>query len=336
MAFTANQLQDAFAIAVEHINKDIPDVMTKANFFLHKIFQNKKYVSGGRQFQLPLNHVELQSQGFINGTTDTVSTNPQQTFTFGTLDWKYHYDTVSVTLDDLTKTEDSKEALISLMKGKVAAAKGSVARDLSTAAHTSGTASNKGFNGLPDIFAASGTAYAGLTDTDFTNGDEWLTELDSTVQAVTYANLSKMVGTIRGRTQGIYNQEGKPYRLDTAFSNSAVQEEFINSEQIKARYVDQKTLEAGFDVVKFRNMDWGIDEFSSGSADGSTADNFLYLVTSNSMGFFYKYGFDKKAPVSQDQAILPNQPLLFNVNYLAGNIYCENRRVNGLFKTLIA
>ena len=171
MAFSSEQLQDAFAVATTNIQKEIPDVMTKANYFWFKITENKKYLSGGVNVQFPLNHKELDSQAFINGTTDIVSTNPQQTFTFGTLNWKFFYDTVAITLDDLTKTGDSKEAIVSLFVAKVNAAKNSVARNLSTAAHTSGTSANKQFNGLPDIFAASGTAYAGLLDTDFDTAD---------------------------------------------------------------------------------------------------------------------------------------------------------------------
>ena len=98
MTFTAAQLQDAFAVATENIQKDIPDLMTKANFFWYKIMQNKEYLSGGRNIQFPVNHKELESQGFINGTTDVLSTNPQQSFTFGTLNWKFFYDKLFIQL----------------------------------------------------------------------------------------------------------------------------------------------------------------------------------------------------------------------------------------------
>jgi hypothetical protein len=146
-----------------------------------------------------------------------------------------------------------------------------------------------------------------------------------------------MISKLKARTQGQINKtNGKIYKLDTAFSNSAVHQEFMNSEQIKARYHTSTRLDAGFDSINILGLDWVVDEYSAGSADGSTADNYLYLVTANSMLFFYKYGFDKECPLEQTGAILPTQPIRFDVNYLTGNIACENRRANGVFKALVA
>ena len=146
-----------------------------------------------------------------------------------------------------------------------------------------------------------------------------------------------MIEKLRSRTQGLYNQTtSKEYKVDLAFSNHSTRFAYTASEQNKARYVDQKTLEGGFDVIKINGVDWVVDEFTPGSQDGTTADNFLYILSTASMMLFYKYGFDRKSPLTQTNTIIPNQPIMFNINYLAGNIACENRRVNGLFKTLIA
>lgn len=337
MTFSTQQLQDAFAVATQHIQKDIPDTMTKANYFWYKMITNKVYKDGGTNIQFPINHKELQSQSFINGTTDILSTNPQQTFTYGYLEWKYFYDVVAITLDDLTKTQDSASAIIDLFKAKTMAAKNSVTRKLSEAAHTSGTGVNKQFNGLPDIFAASGTSYASLLDTDFDVSNQWMPIIDSSTQIVNYRNIARMIGQLRARCQGIYNQStGKSYNVDLAFSNYAVREAFAASEQNKARYADQQTLEAGFDAIKINGVDWVVDENTPGSADGSTADNYLYVLSSPSIMLFYKYGFDKSCPMASTGERVPNQAIMFNVNFLTGNLACENRRVNGVFKTLIA
>lgn len=337
MTFTADQLLDAQAVATQYIQENIPDVMTKANYAFNMFMNNKSYKSGGTKIQFPLNHKELESQGFINGTTDVLSTNPQQTFTYGELEWKYFYDTVAVTLDDLTKTQDTPKAIVDLFMAKAQAALNSVARKLSTAVHTSGTAANKQWNGLPDIFAASGTAYAGQTDTNFDTADAWLTEIDSSTQIVNYKNISKMIDKLRQRCQGLYNQTtGKKYNIDIAFSNYAVRNEYSASEQNKARYVSQETLKSGFDVININGVKWAIDGYTPGSADGSTADNYLYIVSSGSMMLFYKYGIDKPCPMDSKAERIPNQPIQFNVNFLSGNMACENRRVNGVFKTLVA
>lgn len=337
MAFTSEQYQDAFAVATQHINKSIPDLMANKIFLLKKLYDNKVFKSGGTFIQFPVNHKELASKGFINGSTDVISTNPNQMFTYGELNWKYYYHTVAITLDDLTKTQDSKEAIISLMMGKANAAKGSIARELAEIAYSTGTAANKRWNGMADIFAASGTAYAGLLDTDFDTADAWLPEIDTTTNIVSYTNISRMIGKLRTRTQGLFNQStGKEYKVDTMLSNYAVREKYLSAQQIQQRFVDAKNLDSGFDIVRVNGVDWAVDSYCPGSADNSTADNYLYILSFNSMMLFYKYGIDRDPPLKQTKNPLPDQPIMINVGYIAGNMACENRRVNGVFKNLIA
>ncbi len=337
MALTAAQLSDVSSVAEDYIEKGIPDTLGLANFGLHHLMQNKKYISGGDTVRYPILLKETESADFINGTTDVTSTNPQQNFTHGNLNWKFYYCNVVVTLDDLTRAGDTEQAIVNLFTEKVNFAKNKITRDLSRAYHESGTAANKQFNGLPDIFATSGTAYAGITDTDFDDRTQWLPEIDSGTQIVNYRNISKMIDKLRQRCQGLYNQNtGQGYDVDIMFSNYAVRNAFTATEHDKARYYDKETLKAGFEVININGVKWAIDGNTPGTMDGLTADNYLYILSSKSMEFFYKYGIDKKCPLDQKSQILPNQPITFNSNYWAGNVGCNNRRVNGVFKTLVA
>lgn len=336
MAFTADQLTEAIAVAHKHIRKDIASQLTTANYLYHCMTtKNKVYVSGGTKIQQPIEYAENQSKGFIDGKFDPLDTNANQQITFAEWDWKYRYSNANITMDDLTKTHETPEAIASLLQSKKRAAVGSAVREFSESLH--GTGSNSGgkaFNGLTDIFAASGTSYATLLDTDFAAADTWLTDRDTSSPAPNYTTISKKIAKLKSRAHQ-YGAGDDGFKLDIAISNHAVQNKFMSTLQAQQRFADSNTLKAGFDGVNVNGVFWYIDEYSAGSADGTTADNYLYLICSNSMKLFYKYGLDKGSPFEQNIQ-LPNQTVKSDQMFFAGNIGCISRRVNGVFTALVA
>lgn len=329
-------LNEANAVVTQYIFKDIPDGLAKANYLWRKLaIENKEYISGGKNIQFPIKLLANNQLGFINGSTDVIDTNISQQINYGTLNWKYFYNNVSITLDDITKTNDTPLAIKSLMKAKIELGKTDAVRRLTQALHGSSTTDPKSFDGLQDaIAAASGTAYAGLLDTDYADPTAYLPVQDSTTTAVNYSNIAPLIAQVKARL----SQDGSnalDYKLDCAISNSAVYTRFMVAEQNKQRFYENTTLDAGFEGIKVNGVFWYVDEFTPGSADGATNDNYLYFLTSKSMCMFYKFGLDKQSPF--DGAIrIPNQTIQTNQMYLAGNVAVKNRRVNGVFKTLIA
>lgn len=331
MALSASQLSEANAIAVNYIYGSIPDILTKANYGLKMFYDNKQYVSGGPQIQVAIQFAANSSIGSINGAFEPIDTNENQQLTYGTLDWKFQYQNVSITLKDNTFAGDTRQAIKSLVEAKVAATKADMARYFSTMIHSSGTSSNKQWNGFPDMFAASGTAYMGLNDTDVTN---WLPIIDTTSQVVTYPVVASMIRRLRGRTQTV-GVTASQFEVDTMISNSAVMQAYMDTLQSQQRFVETKKLESGFEGITVNGVDWYVDENAAGSADGSTADNYLYVITSKSMKLFHKDGFDGKSPFDQNIQ-LASQPVKSSQVFFSGNVGCVNRYVNGVFKTLIA
>jgi hypothetical protein len=339
---TAAQLSDAAAIAVADINKEIPSLLTKANARLAMLMANKKKTLSATLLQFPINCKKLNNVKFINGITDTIDLNPGQQITNFQLNWKHMSQPISITLDDMAQASGgSPHVIADLFVTKKNLFMGDVARYMSDSIETTGYLTNANrWNGFADIFAASGTQYGGLTNTDtnlFASSTDWLTDIDSSTQTVSFANINKQVQKLRSRCQGLISQNtGKMYDVDKLYSNYAVRAEFMAQNQVLQRFAEVKDLVTGFDIVKVAGCEWFVDQTVPGSQDGTTADNYLYMVTSNSMGFKYVFGFDNPSPFDQSAAILPNQPILFDVKYLSGNIYCENRRVNGVMTTLVA
>jgi hypothetical protein len=326
-------IQDAAAVAVNAVQAEIPDLLAAKNYLYGLMLKRAKYVSGGDLIRMALNVLETPTNGFINGTTDTVSINQAQNLTYGTLNWKYFYQNYTLSLDDMTKTGDTDKAIIDLVKAKAASSKNSAVRTLSAAMYGSGSSDTNVFNGFADIFAASGTAYANVLDTVYPS---WLPVYNSSDTTPTYAVISKMMGELSEKIQQapIDNELQTEYELDVMISRAAVQDYYKTTLQNQQRFADIETVKSGFKGVSVNGVFWYTDSFCPGSVNGSTADNYLYLLSSSSFHLFYKYGFGKNNCPLDTKQTLPNQPVNINTSYYAGNLGCSNRRVNGAFKTL--
>lgn len=241
---------------------------------------------------------------------------------------------MSFTLSDFTKTDNTANAVKSLIVAKIEGAKNAATRSLSSAMYGAGSDSNSNaLNGFTDIFAASGTAYGGITNTDLDDSTTWLSEIDTSTNTINYANLNGMVRTLMARGQRFGNEIGS-FAPDMMISNSYVQGKFLASQQSNQRFIDTENLEAGFAGCKYNNINWMIDEFSPGSSDGSTADSHLYILSTPSFKFCYKYGFEGKSAPMDLNTRIPNQAVQTNQSFLVGNLICTSRRANGVFKNL--
>lgn len=338
---TTSILDDALSISRQWIRPKVPDLMGKANGAFQMFFENKEKIDGCTFIQIPINPKEIASMGAINGVTDTININPQQQFSWGTLNWKHDYYSVPITLDELAKAGSTKNAIVDLVSKKQIASFNSFIRRISNNCHLSGyTTRVKEINGLADMAAASGTQYAGLTDTNtaiFSDSSDWLFDIDSSTATVSVANINYMLSKLRERTQGLFKQNGEVYDVDTIISNYAVFAELQNvSTYPAARFTDLNDVQQGIKKFNFNGCKWLIDGFSPGTKDGSTADNYLYILSSASMELKYRWGFGDPAPMDQADAIIPNQTIKFNSDLYTYNLVCNNRRVNGVFKALVA
>ena len=157
MALTVNQLLESFAITTQAIQSKVPDLFQQANGLYSKIYDRAKYQAGGEYIQIPVFFQENQAEGFIAGdATDALNLNVNQMNTWGQIDWKFFYTALSITLKQLTKTQDSPYAIKDLFKMKVRQAMSTMTRTLSEALHGTAVGAANKFNGMDDIFAASG------------------------------------------------------------------------------------------------------------------------------------------------------------------------------------
>lgn len=332
MATATYNLDEIFAVTTKFIDDQVSEIFMNTTPLYNEIMKKKEYVDGGNRLTVPLDFNPNQSIGFISGTAaDLLNVNTQQNMISAELGWKYLYSNFSITLQDLNATADSKHAVVNLVSQKAKNTLGSVRQFLAKAFYASGASDPMAFNGMADIFAASGTAYAGLLDTnmglDEVGDKKWLPQIDTSTTSITYAALEPMITKLK--TKASIN--GNAAKLGYMVSKAAVLSKFKATQQTQQRFLPAKDLAAGFDGLNVDGIIWYADEFCPGSGSAYT----LYIINPDSIKFFYKYGFEgKNSPNDVSGLRLPNQPVMIHQKFYTGNLFCVDRRVNGVFKAL--
>jgi hypothetical protein len=331
MALTSDQLNEAVSVAHRLIADELASSFAKANYFYMVMSKRPHLVKGdGTKIQIPVQYAENEAKGFFSGEYDTVPTNANQQITFAEFDWRYFVSNSTFNLKDFT-TGTGSNAVKDLIKSKIALAKQDAVRDISSALHTSSASNPNQINSLFDAAGPSGTAYGGLSDTDLPN---WLFERDTTTNTINYANLNNVFRVLMGRGQNMSDDTGT-YAPNLMISNSFVLSKFLNSQQSQQQFTSDKDLRAGFAGCNFNGIPFVVDEFTPGSADGATADNRLYILSTNTFRMYYKYGFENaKSPMDTLSMRLPNQAAISSQTYMVMNLVNIARRYNAVFTAL--
>ena len=202
MATQTYNLDEIFAVTTKYIDDQVSEIFMNTTPLYNEIMKKKQYVDGGNRLTVALDFNPNQSIGYITGTAaDVLNVNPQQNLIPAELPWKFLYSNFSITLQDLNATADSKHAIVSLVSQKAKNTLASVRQFLAKSFYASAATDPLAFNGLGDIFAASGTSYAGLLDTDLgvdeTGDKKWLPAIDSSTTTISYASLEPMITKLK-------------------------------------------------------------------------------------------------------------------------------------------
>ena len=316
---------DIMAVTTQElIKKDIPDGLAKANalWFLMQGKRATSFNGGNGTFQFAVNLLENQSQGWIDGSTDVLNIQPSQNYVYGSLQYKKFQSTVSLTLNDFMNTEGDANKIASLALAKKASAASTFIRTVSQAIWGAGTSANMKFNGIQDVLlAGSGVSYAGINNTDYA---DWYPEIDSTTSVVSYYAINNIIGLISENLnqKPIQSELKTNYELDIMLSRSVIQTRYSSQLQTQQRWSNEEMLKSGFRNIEVNGIPWVID--------ANAPDNTLVILSSDSFNFGSLCGFgsSKKSGFDGTQ-ILPNQPIQAGTSYHIGNLWCENRRVNG-------
>jgi len=325
----AVQTDELAAGVVQYIeSKKVWDALAKRTALMkHLMTEGKQKQSGSLYIQFPIKLIPNTASGFISGTASTVSGNPSTQMQYGTLNWKYYNYNVNFTIEDLNIVT-GEEVMVNILTEKTKGALNDAIREWSSAFHGSSSSAPLQPEGLQDVVAASGTAYASLTDTDYAS-DAYLPYI-ATDSTVSYTNINKMINKIKARLQ----QEMTPTNM-FGLMNELTYSRFQSSIQNQQIFTSANVFKSGSPGFRVNEIDFSLDADVPGSQDGSTGDNFLYIFPTDIMKMYYNFGFGNPSPFD-GKVQLPLQPIMSTQHYVTFNLVCTNRRLVAVNKTLVA
>jgi hypothetical protein len=124
---------DILAVTHTELMKTIPDAIARSNALLNKLVKKRSmpFNGGNLTFQFPVAILDNEAEGWIDGSTDVISTNPNQEMVYGQLTYKKFYSNVVVSLNDIAATDDSPNAIASLIEIKKNVAQNTMTRTVS-------------------------------------------------------------------------------------------------------------------------------------------------------------------------------------------------------------
>jgi hypothetical protein len=332
-------INEISAVTKQMIIEDVPDALETAHPVIKWLTTDgRETFDGGTLIQFPVKMLANQSYGAISGTNAIVDVTPSQQDVYGTLNLKYAYFSANFTQQDYA-LNSGENAVINLIKQKTEGAKADMVRYLSTQVHGTSSSNALLWEGLKDITAATGTAYAGLLDTDYTNGSVAsavpylpVTTTDTTLN---YTNITKMMYQVRARMQ----ISGNNYKRVFGIMNPASYSKYLSSIQGQQLAVNTSDMYfSGFDGFKINGIEFYMDAYCPGSQDGTTNDNYVYLIPMDVLKLYVRWGATLGAKESpfDTEVQLPNSPIKSVQNYIAANMVCNNRRLIAVNKTFVA
>lgn len=248
--------------------------------------------TGGRQLVAPLMYGTNSTVQTFDGT-DTLDTTYQEGIDSATYDWKFYNVAVAFTLVDKIKNR-GKEAVMSLLKGKIIQAEKSLSEKINTDL-ISGT-DTKGLVGLSTMISTS-TTVGGISGSTYS---WWRGNVDATSETLSFADLRNIKNSCNNgnggskvslilATQTLYE---KMFALLTATYQ-------FNPTQAASKE-GKRLAEASFETLEFEGVPVAYDESMTSGA--------IYLINKDNykLGILKDMNFDvvdKSQPYDQHVSI---------------------------------
>ena len=293
--------------------------------------------SGGVNLQIPIKLIANATQGFIPGVGGNVGITPSIQNQYMTLNHKFFYFSTNFSLFDETVAngpEDKIKILAKKIKGSLNDANRAMANStyLGTFDSAGGTQSTYplSWDGLQDVVVASGTAYAGLLDTDYSDATAFMPYI-STATVPSYANVVDMINSTRSRIQ---QSEFDPKRIFGTM-NAGVFTKFQANVQNAQMFLDTKDMySVGMQGFRVNGVEFYLDAYCPGTGTATSSNNYIYIIPMDVWKFYYKFGFDSSSPFDTTDMRIPDQPILSTQKFIAGNWVCTDRRLISVCKTI--
>jgi hypothetical protein len=295
---------------------DVVDSITNNNALLRfmKKRGNIQTKSGGYEIARPISYAENSTYQRFSGL-DTLNVNQSEVLSAAKFDWQQAAIHVVASGREL-RMNNSKEAMIDLVKARIDAAKATAANNLSIDLYSDGALTNQ-IGGLSLLIQTNGQGtVGGINSTTYTN---WRNQFKECAGTGTWSK-----STIKGEMNAlwlncVFGQES-PDLLLSSHDFYAAYEEALQDNQ---RYTDATMAAAGFETLKYKSASV---VFDTNTNFGTTAERMYFINTKNLYLVQHSEAQwtqdDEKKPINQDGVVIPM--------YWMGNLVVTNRRRQGI------
>lgn len=317
MAFSLNTLQ---ALTQNYIAPKVVDNTFKGAPFVYWLKENGRLsLRGGLTLRFPIIKSQLNFDWYSG--TDSATLQVLEPNSAAQYNWYWGRTPFVIAEEDIDKNS-GPDGIVDIVDATEQNATLTMIEQLSTAFAGSNASASKQPDGLQDLFAASGTSYGGLLDTDFVSPATWITNLPSLLAAntLTYTDMRNLRG---GCTFGAA-------RPNLGLCNFSVFAKINALAQTNQRFGMDRIAKLGFDHVMFEDMPIMPDSHIAGSGFGNT-DNVLYFLNTDYLKLVIH---ENKAFVSRVYAPIPQQEVYIGKILVGLDLVTTQRRSHGAFKLI--
>ena len=316
MAFTYNSLQ---ALGKNYLAPRVTDNTFKGCPYGFWLKENGRLsIRGGSPINVPIIKAQLNSDWYSTGLTPA-TLEVKEPFTKAEYNWKFLRVPWALDETDILKNGGQE---IDLMDATEQVATLTMIEAFSTALFGTNASASSQLDGLQNMAGATGTAYGGLTDTDFVSPATWLMNIRTLAAAGTLTAVEMRI--MRGNaTRG----RAKP---NLGLCNFPVYGKIWALAQTAQRFGMERIAKLGFDHMMFEDMPIMPDEHSTGSG-GGTQDNWLYMLNTDYIKLVIH---EEQAFKSEVYHPIPQQEVKIGKIKVACNQITSNRRMHSVVKTI--
>jgi len=302
------------------------DNVSRNNALLSRLQQkgNVRTADGGRVITQPLIYSEINNFQWYSGS-ETLNTSPNDVIDAAEFSWKQAAVNVTWNGLEIRVQNAGREQQIDLLEARMKAAEITMANNVAISVYSDGTGSGgKELTGLAAAIGETNTnTYGGINANTYAF---WRNQTSGDV-----ANLDASAALLESEMQDMWLEcsvgNQKP---DLIVTGQALFREFWSRLSDIQRVTSTDTAVFGYNSLKFVTADVVYDGDTMTAAGGGTDPIRMYFINTDTL-FFRPHvntnftALEERSSLNQDASVIP---LVF-----AGNIACNNRRLNGVVWT---
>lgn len=304
MALTYNQVS---GLTSDLFNESAADDIFDSNAaFVHLKEKGSVIEDGGPNIRLPIEYAKIGAAGTFKQYS-ILDTNPTDTLTAASFQWKYSYSQMIVSKTELWENSGKSQA-VNLLKAKLKGTMSKMRDQLGTQIFSTNADSAEGMNGLRLTVSSTGTV-GGIATSDFSG---WAGKV-STTTAI----------TISGIDSAIMNAAVGSDEPDLIVTTKAIFKKVKNLFQANQRFGEGETVKGNFKYLMVN--------FVPVFHDSHVPSKHMFILNSR---WLYLYVHKDVNMVLEKVPAIANQIVHIERVLFGGNLVTDNRRMHFKYSLL--